>query len=460
MGLLGIVVFVALGWALSRNRKAIHWPTIGWALGLQWLIALVVLRGGALAHGLGFLPWPRHGGWSVLALLAGALLLRRQPRPGPRRLAWALAGLAGLGALRGNLVEGAFEQARGLVQHLMGYAGEGATFIFGPLADPMGAPVRGTAGSLGMVFAFVVLPTIIFMASLFAVLYHLGVMPRVVDLLARIFRRFLRLSGAESLSVAASIFLGQTEAPLTIRPFLARLTRSELMLVMTAGMAHVSGAIMVAYVQVARVDIVHLLTAVLMTAPGAVLMAKLLEPETEQPETASHTRPESASNDANLLDAAVRGASEGMQLAINVAAMLIAIIALVALVNGCLRAIHPGLTLEWLLSLVFRPFALLMGVPWPDSGAVAALLGKRTVVNEFVAYIGLGQDPVLGVKARLIATFALCGFANFSSIAIQVGGIGALVPERRHDLARLGLRAMLAGTLANFLSACIAGLLV
>jgi len=466
MGLLGIAVFIALGWGLSRDRGAIHWRTVGWALALQWLFAGMVLKADRLAATLAFLPWPRHAGWLILALLAAPWGLRRCFGPIDRRLAWGLRGLAGLGVLRGNLTGAAFDTLRLGVQHLMAYGFEGARFVFGPLAQPGGAPVldaRGaTAGSMGMVFAFVVLPTVIFVASLFAVLYHVGVMGRIVDAFAGAISRFLRLSGAESLSVAASVLMGQTEAPLTIRPYLARLTRSELMVVMTAGMAHVSGAIMVAYVQVAHVDVGHLLTAVLMTAPGAVLMAKLMEPETDRPETGQARTPlhaERPAPDANLLDAAARGASEGLQLALNVAAMLIAFIALVALVNGGLRAIHPALGLERILGLLFRPFAFLMGVPWREAGQVGTLLGTRTVVNEFVAFIELGKALTLSPKARLIATFALCGFANFSSIGIQVGGIGALVPERRGDLARLGFRAMVGGTLANFLSACIAGIL-
>jgi CNT family concentrative nucleoside transporter len=259
-------------------------------------------------------------------------------------------------------------------------------------------------------------------------------------------------------SVAASILMGQTEAPLTIRPFLARMTRSELMLIMTAGMAHVSGSIMVAYVQVAHVDIVHLLTAVIMTAPGAVMMAKLLEPETETPETSVGVTVDIPNHDANVLDAAARGAFEGGQLAFNVAVMLIAFIALIYLINGLMRAIHPGFSLELVLGGIFKPFAYLMGVPWAEAGRVGSLLGKRMVVNEFVAFLDLGA-MTLSAKARLIATFALCGFANFSSIAIQVGGIGALVPERRSDLARLGVKAMLAGSMANAVSACIAGVL-
>ena len=452
IGLAGIVAFMALAYLLSHKRSAIHWRTILWGLALQWAFALAVLKGPALANLLSFLPFPRGMGWGVLALMFVPMLLRRLAAYENRALNWGVFGLVVLGLLRGNLVGSAFDRMRVVVEHLMTYAHDGASFVFGPLSD-------GPGGKVGMVFAFVVLPTIIFVASIFAVLYYLGVMQWVVGASARAMGRFLKVSGAESVSVAASILMGQTEAPLTIRPFLARMTRSELMLIMTAGMAHVSGSIMVAYVQVAHVDIVHLLTAVIMTAPGAVMMAKMLEPETESPETAGGVTVDLPNHDANVLDAAARGAFEGGQLAFNVAVMLIAFIALIALLNGLIKAVHPGFSLEFFLGIVFKPFAFLMGVPWGEAGQIGTLLGKRMVINEFVAFLDLGTMTALSTKARLIATFALCGFANFSSIAIQVGGIGALVPERRGDLARLGLRAMLAGTLANFLSACIAGVL-
>ncbi|HEY3400885.1 MAG TPA: nucleoside transporter C-terminal domain-containing protein [Geothrix sp.] len=452
IGLAGIVAFMAIAYALSHKRSAIHWRTIAWGLGLQWIFALIVLKGPVISGLLSFLPFPRGTGWVVLVLMFTPMLLRRFVSYENKTLNWTLFGLIALGLLRGNLVGSTFDKMRVVVEHLMAYAHEGASFVFGSLSD-------GPGGKVGMVFAFAVLPTIIFVASIFAVLYYMGVMQWVVSAAARAMGRFLKVSGAESVSVAASILMGQTEAPLTIRPFLARMTRSELMLIMTAGMAHVSGSIMVAYVQVAHVDIVHLLTAVIMTAPGAVMMAKLLEPETEAPETAGEVKVDIPNHDANVLDAAARGAFEGGQLAFNVAVMLIAFIALIFLLNGLMKAIHPGFSLEMVLGAVFKPFAYLMGVPWIEAGRVGSLLGKRMVVNEFVAFLDLGAMTDLSTKARLVSTFALCGFANFSSIAIQVGGIGALVPERRGDLARLGLRAMLAGTLANFLSACIAGIL-
>ena len=452
IGLAGIVAFMAIAYALSHKRSAIHWRTIAWGLCLQWIFALIVLKGALISGLLSFLPFPKGAGWLVLLLMFLPMLLRRFAAYENRALNWGLFGVIVLGMLRGNLVGSSFDRMRIVVEHLMTYAHEGASFVFGSLSD-------GPGGKVGMVFAFSVLPTIIFVASIFAVLYYMGVMQWVVGAAARAMGRFLKVSGAESVSVAASILMGQTEAPLTIRPFLARMTRSELMVIMTAGMAHVSGSIMVAYVQVAHVDIVHLLTAVIMTAPGAVMMAKMLEPETETPETAGDIKVDIPNHDANVLDAAARGAFEGGQLAFNVAVMLIAFIALIYLLNGLMKAIHPGFSLEMVLGAVFKPFAYLMGVPWIEAGQVGSLLGKRMVVNEFVAFLDLGAMTNLSTKARLVSTFALCGFANFSSIAIQVGGIGALVPERRGDLARLGLRAMLAGTLANFLSACIAGIL-
>jgi len=464
MGLLGIAVFMALAVAMSRNRKAIHWKTVAWGLGLQWIFAVVVLKGELISQGLSkIVPWPgfwvRAGqpdaqfyglGWVILVLMFLPLVLKRFAYRNPT-LNWSIFGVTIFAVLWGNLLGKTFNQVRIAVEHLMAYAHDGAAFVFGNLANP--------EGSLGLVFAFVVLPTIIFVASIFAVLYYLGVMQWIVGACARAMGRILKVSGAESVSVAASIVMGQTEAPLTIRPFLARFTMSELMVIMTAGMAHVSGSIMVAYVQIAKVDIVHLLTAVIMTAPGAIMLAKIMEPETGTPETQGEVKVDLPNHDANVLDAAARGAGEGGQLAFNVAVMLVAFIALVALVNGLMKAIHPGFTMEAVLGLVFKPFAFLMGVPWSEAGQIGSLLGKRMVINEFVAFIELGKLAALSPKAKLIATFALCGFANFSSIAIQIGGIGALIPERRGDLARLGLRAMVAGTLANFLSACIAGVL-
>jgi CNT family concentrative nucleoside transporter len=265
-------------------------------------------------------------------------------------------------------------------------------------------------------------------------------------------------SGAESLNVAASLFLGQTEAPLTIRPFLPRLTNSELLTVMTSGMAHVSGGIMAAYFAFG-VEPRHILTAVIMTAPGTILLSKMLVPEMGTPETLGTIRTDDVRPDANVLDAAARGTRDGLQLALNIAAMLIAFLSLIALVNLALGLV--GLSLEKVFGLALAPVAYLMGVPWSDCRAVGGLLGTRTVLNELIAFGQLGDlRTKLAPRSFVIATFALCGFANFSSIGIQLGGIGALAPDRRADLARLGFRALLAGTLANFLSACIAGILL
>ena len=450
IGLLGVLLFVGLGYLMSSHKNRIDWKTVAWGLGLQWIFAVLILKGEWLATSLSFIPFYKGMGWIILGLMFLPTVYKKLTRRTLGSFNWILLSIILVGLIRGNLIGSAFDRMRVVVEGLMSYAGKGSAFVFGPLQPPT-----------YFIFAFTVLPVIIFVASLFAILYYLGVMQWVVGAAARGMGRFLKVSGAESVSVAASILMGQTEAPLTIRPFLAKLTRSELMVIMTAGMAHVSGSIMVAYVQMASVDIVHLLTAVVMTAPGAIMMAKLIEPETEIPETDVNIEVSVENQDANILDAAARGAFDGGQLAFNVAVMLIAFIALVALVNGVLGGLHSGWSLEAFLGIVFKPIAILMGVPLEDAGLIGGLLGKRMVINEFVAFSDLGQIPItmLTEHGRMIATFALCGFANFSSIAIQLGGIGALIPERRGDLARLGIKAMIAGTLANFISASIAGIL-
>ncbi len=400
-GLLGLVVFIAIGVAMSSNRRRIRWSIVAWGLGLQVLFAIFVLR-----------------------VPAGQALFR-----------W-------LG---------------GLVTAILSYSYAGSEFVFGELGKPN--------SSMGVVFAFQILPAIIFVSALFAILYYLGVMQVVVRAFALVMSRVLGASGAESLNVAASIFMGQTEAPLTIRPFLPRMTRSELMTVMTSGMAHISGSIMAAYIAFG-IEARHLLTAVIMTAPGTIMMAKLFEPETETPETYGNVKLDIPKTDVNLVDAAARGTGEGLNLMLNVIAMLVSFIALVALVNGLFGAIHgvagwfPS-DLQTVLGWIFRPIAWVMGVPWRDSGTIGALLGTRMVLNEFIAYAQLGPlKDSLDPRSFIIASFALAGFANFSSVGIQLGGIGALAPGRKGDLARLGFRAMLAGTLANFLSATIAGILL
>jgi concentrative nucleoside transporter, CNT family len=403
-GLLGLVVILACCYLASTNRKAIQPRVVAWGLGLQFAFAFLVLK-------------------------------------------------TDFGKL--------FQAASIAVNALLAYAERGSAFVFG---EQLGTK----AGPFGVVFAFQVLPIVIFIASLFSILYYLGVMQIVIKGMAWLMLRMMGASGAESTNVAASIFMGQTEAPLTIRPFLPRATQSELFTIMTSGMAHVSGAVMAAYVKIAGVAIEHLLTAVIMTAPATIMLAKILVPETETPETAGVVRIEVEKPGVNIIDAAARGAGEGLHLALNIAGMLIAFISLIALLNGALGWLHglPGLawlpeSLEKLFGLVFAPVAWLMGVSWKDTQAVGNLLGTRMVLNELIAFLELGKvKAMLDPRSFVIATFALCGFANFSSIAIQVGGIGALAPSRKSDLARLGLKAMLAGTLANFMSACIAGVLL
>ena len=400
-GLLGIAAIVGVGYLLSRDKKAIKWRVVGIGLTLQFAFAFFVLKvdfGRAL-----------------------------------------------------------FERLGAFITGVLGYSSLGAQFVFGQLAIP--------SSPTGMVFAAAILPAIIFVSALFAILYYLGIMQVIVRAVATVMTKLMGASGAESLDVAASIFMGQTEAPLSIRPFLAKMTRSELMTVMTAGMAHISGSLMLAYIAFG-VEARHLLAAVIMTAPGTIMIAKLMEPETGVPETSGNAKLDMPRTDSNLLEAAARGTSEGLHLMLNVIAMLIAFVALVALVNGGFGWVHTQAVwfpenLQVVLGWVGRPVAWLIGVSWHDSAAVGSLLGTRTVLNEFIAYSQLAPlKGSLDPRSFTIASFALAGFANFSSVGIQIGGIGALVPERKSDLAQLGFRAMLAGTMANFISAAIAGMLL
>jgi concentrative nucleoside transporter, CNT family len=406
--LVGLTVIMAFAYAMSTNRRAIDGRTVAWGLSLQVVFALLVLK-----------------------------------------------------TAIGQRV---FQTLGGVINRLLDFAFVGSAFVFGPLGDKVMWPrimtqVLGPEGAqYGVIFAFQVLPTIIFIAALFAILYYFGIMQFVVRLFAIVMRRVMRVSGAEALNVAASIFLGQTDAPLTIRPYLPRMTESELMTVMTSGMAHISGGIMAAYI-LFGIEAQHLLTAVIMTAPGTLMMAKIFVPETAVPETMGIVRLEVARTDVNVIDAAGRGTGEGLSLALNVGAMLISFLALIALINALLGI--AGLSLQQIFGWVFAPVAWSMGVPWRDAPTIGNLLGTRMALNEFVAYSQLGPlKASLDPRSFTIATFALCGFANFSSIGIQIGGIGALAPSRRHDLARLGVRAMLAGTLANFITATIAGFLL
>jgi concentrative nucleoside transporter, CNT family len=342
----------------------------------------------------------------------------------------------------------------------------GTRVLFGELGLPnSGAFGKLIAPNSGAIFAFQVLPTIIFISAFFAVLYHIGLMPIIIRGMAWIMLKTMRISGAESMNVAASIFMGQTEAPLTIRPFLSRATRSELMTIMTSGMAHVSGGIMAMYIS-QGVEAKHLLAAVIMTSPGTILIAKMLVPETEIPATEGKViiPKDEQHSDENLIGAVARGTIDGGKLALNVAIMLISFLALVALLDMLLTWIHGGLpwvppSLGQILGYVFWPVAWLIGVPAHDCRLIGNLLGTRMALNEVIAYIGLGAHKAeLSMRSFTIATFALCGFANLGSIGMQIGGIGALVPERRNDLAKLGVRAMFAGTMANLISASIAGM--
>jgi CNT family concentrative nucleoside transporter len=406
--LFGAIVILSIALLLSTNRRAINWTTVAWGLGLQVVFALIVLK--------------TTIGQSVFSALGAG------------------------------------------ITRLLGFASVGASMVFGPLGDGsvwgrvMNAALGAEGAQYGVIFAFQVLPTIIFIAALFAILYYFGIMQLVVRMFAIVMHRVMKASGAESLNVAASIFMGQTEAPLTIRPYLPEMTQSELMTVMTSGMAHISGGIMAAYI-LFGIEAKHLLTAVIMTAPGTLMMAKMFVPETDTPKTMGAVKLEIERTDVNVIDAAGRGTGEGLHLALNVGAMLISFLALVALVNYLLGFAH--LSLQQIFGWVFAPVAWSMGVPWRDAPTIGNLLGTRMALNEFVAYSQLGPlKASLDPKSFTIATFALCGFANFSSIGIQIGGIGALAPNRRHDLARLGLRAMFAGTLANFMTATIAGFLL
>ncbi|HUP63361.1 MAG TPA: nucleoside transporter C-terminal domain-containing protein [Thermoanaerobaculia bacterium] len=463
--LIGFFAILLIAYAMSNNRKAIKWRPVGWGLALQVIVAIFVLKGEPIANAFSAiaLPLERWGAALVfiMVLVVVTMIAKRIPEGGARRGLWGAFAIFGLYLfLAFNLLAYIFEQMKGVVNKLIGYTQEGSKFVFGKLGGP--------DESIGFIFATQVLPTIIFIASIFAILYYIGVMQIVVKSFAKLMTRFMGASGAESTSVAASIFMGQTEAPLTIRPFLPNMTMSELMTIMTAGMAHISGGIMAAYVLVAKVDVIHLLTAVIMTAPGAIMIAKMIVPETEQPETGGDVEVVVPKQDVNIIDAAGRGAIEGLHLSLNVAGMLIAFIALVALVNGMFGYVH-GLvwwfpsSLDQVLGWIFAPIAWAMGVSAKDMYEVGNLLGTRMVLNEFVAFVKLGEPAIansLDHRSFVITTYALCGFANFSSIAIQIGGIGSLAPSRRGDLARLGLRAMIAGTLANFLTATIAGMLL
>jgi CNT family concentrative nucleoside transporter len=418
-GLFGLSVLIFIAWLFSNNRGAVDWRLIATGIGLQIAFATLVLM-----------------------------------VPGGRDVFDAL----GHGFVR-----------------LLEFVKAGSNFIFGSLMD---------TEQFGFIFAFQVLPTIIFFAALMGVLYHLGVMQFIVRIMAGAITKVMRVSGAETTSVCASVFIGQTEAPLTVRPYIARMTESELITMMIGGMAHIAGGVLAAYVgmlgggdpEQQLFYAKHLLAASIMAAPATLVIAKLLIPETAEPLTRGTVKMEVEKNTSNVIDAAAAGAADGLRLALNIGAMLLAFIALIALINWPLTWVGEvtGLA-EWLgrptdmatlLGYLLAPIAWVIGVPWEDATTVGGLIGQKVVLNEFVAYMQLAEivngnveGVVLSDQARLIATYALCGFANFSSIAIQIGGIGGLAPERRQDLARFGLRAVLGGTLATLMTATIAGVL-
>lgn len=393
----GLVLMLLVAYGLSSNRKAIDFRLVGWGLVLQFSFALFILR----------------------------------TRPGIIVIDYLSRG----------------------VTRMLSFADAGSAIVFGPLASD--------TETFGIIFAFQVLPIIIFTSALFSVLYYLGIMQKVVLVFAKLMSKTMRTSGAESLAAAANMFMGMTEAPLVVKPFVGRMTQSEMMALMTGGMATIAGSVMAGYIRLG-VDAGHLLTASVMAAPAGLVIAKMLNPETEEPQTRDQVNLDLEQGDVNIIDAVARGASDGLRLALNVAAMLIAFVALVALTNGILGI--AGITLQQILGYLFAPIAFMLGVPTVDIVQVGSLLGQKIVMNEFVAYssmTGMLDGPTaMDPRSITIATYALAGFANLGSIGIMIGGIGGIAPERRHDLARLGFRALLGGTMATFMTASIAGILL
>lgn len=412
ISLLGLLVFLGLAFAFSTNRKAVRWRTVLWGLALQVALAVLIIK----------TPW----GFAAFSFI-------------------------------GNLAK-----------KFLSYSDAGASFVFG-------------SGFREHYFAFAVLPTIIFVSTIMTLLYYYGILQRVVEGLAWVMMKTMRTSGAESLCGAANIFVGQTEAPLFIRPYVPTLTQSEMLSMMTGGFATIAAGVMAVYIDFG-VPAVHLIAASVMAAPGALVISKLLYPEEGEPETRGSIKAQVARPWVNPVDAAASGAADGVKLAINVAAMLIGFLALLALVNGVLGWVGglisvPDLSLEWLFARLLAPVAWLLGIEWAEAGRVGVLLGKKTILNEFIAYSDMkvfldnakavadgvavaGSVPVLSPRAVVLATYALCGFANIGSIGIQIGGTGPLTNGRQSDLAKLGVRALVAGSLTSFVNACIAGLLL
>ncbi len=414
---------VLLAWAMSTDRRRINWRIVIGGLALQFIFALFILK-----------------------TVPGRAL---------------------------------FDWAGTIFQATIAHVDAGSEFMFGIYGRPTDEELPPSYALL-RTFAFGVLPTIVFFSALMSILYYIGIMQWLVEIIARIMQRTLRTSGAESLSAAANIFVGQTEAPLVIRPYISSMTRSELNAIMVGGFATIAGGVMAAYVQMG-IDPGHLLTASVISAPAALMIAKLMVPETETPKTLGHVRVKIEEKSANVIEAAAAGASDGLKLALNVGAMLLVFLAMLSLANGILAwcgsqwyamtqiafGWEPGTpwSLEAILGWLFAPIAWIMGIPWQDCSKAGELLGIRMVSNEFIAYDRLGQwveatDQTPQPRSVLILTYALSGFANFSSIGIQLGGIGGIAPERRSELAQLGLKAMLGGTLATLMTACVAGVLL
>ncbi|MDW8380854.1 MAG: nucleoside transporter C-terminal domain-containing protein [Verrucomicrobiota bacterium] len=414
VSLLGLLTMLAVAWGCSLNRRRFPWRVVAWGLALQFSLALVLLH--------------TQGGRAL------------------------------------------FDTAGKAVRALTAYADEGSRFVFGPLADA--ALLDRVFGGRGLIFAVMVTGTIILVSSLSAVLYHWGLLQQVVRTMAWLMRRLMGTSGAETLSAAANVFMGQTEAPLLVRPYIAQMTRSELLCLMTGGMATIAGGVAAVYARMGaeagHPDMAgHLLTASVMNAPAALVMAKILLPETETSVTTNGHLVDPPRLSVNSLDALCQGAADGLRLSLNVLAMLIAFVAVVALVNGSLELMQRWLgvtepvTLQEVLGWLNAPFAWLLGTPLQDCWTVGQILGERIVLNEFIGYSTLTRpDTVLTERAFVLTTYALCGFANVTSIAIQVGGIGSLAPERRAEMARLGVRAMLGGVLATYSTACVVGVLL
>ncbi len=404
IGLAGIAIILAIAYVASVDRQAIRWRLVAWGLGVQFTLAIFILN----------------------------------TRAGQALFQWLGRGIT----------------------RLLDFSKVGSQFVFGKLVEDV--------PSFGFIFAFQVLPTIVFMAAVIGVLYHLGLIQRLVGAMAWLMARTLGVSGAESLSAAACVFVGQVEGPLLVRPYISGMTRSELMALMTGGMATIAGGVMAAYIGMLGENWApHLLAASLMGAPAGLVMAKMIVPETEASQTVGHVHFELTRRESSLIEAAAKGAQDGLQLALAVAAMLLAFISLVAMVNGGIAWVGSyvgvtALSLEAILGVLFFPLAFLIGVPYADAWMVGHLIGQKLVLNEFVSYAQLSEalrDGKIGERGAMLATFALCGFANVSSVAQNVGGIGQMAPERRRDLARLGPRAMLAGALASCLSAAMVGIL-